>query len=464
MEFPSSFLRFLFRNGSAGACFFLVCSVPFAAVGQIEPGEYSWDNPAFRERFTASYGVLSGAEPQIEPADRTFLREEVLPLISSDPEKAKDLILERLQDSASAPMYFLLGNLYLELNDLEASRAALNRAIGLFPDFRRAHRSLAILEFREGNYKASIPHWQTVIRLNGRDDQSYGLLGFAYLDSEFWTAAARSFENAIVHNPESRDLRKGLVSAYVQVGRGKEAAGLIRKLLAEDPDDPELWGLLANQSLLEGNLVRTAAALEAALETSGPAPDRILLLGNVYTSLGLPAKALGAYEQLLEIPSVELSFETAVEPLHLLLRQREWESADRYGQQLRKHFGRDLDATQTNELNAGIVTARLASKPSEQVVATAESYARQLPRNGLLHLVLGDTYRDADRTAEALLSYRKAAAVEDYRYEATLRLAKLLLAENRIDEAIQNYRALQEIRYSAEVDRFLNQLEDFANQ
>lgn len=460
-DFFASGSGLLFRWPSR-LCLSVVWLFPLLLPGQIEPEEYSWENPAFRERFTASYGVLSGVEPPMEADDRRFLQEQILPVISSDPAKARERVSERLGESASAPLFFLLGNLELELDNIDEARRNLSRAVGLYPDFRRAHRSLGILEFRDGDYPASIPHWQKVVRLGGGDDQSYGLLGFAYLDSEHWIAAARAFENALVYHPESRDLRKGLVSAYVQANRGKEASGIIRELLADDPDDPELWGLLANQSLLDEDLVGTAAALEAALQASKPTSERVLLLGNIYTTLGLPERALGAYQQLLNLPSADLSFEVAVEPLQLLLRQREWELANQYGSRIRQHFGRDLNATQTNELNAALLTARLSLQPTEELASTAESYAERFPTNSLLLLALGDFYQSQDLAPEAILAYRQAATSDEYRYEATLRLAQLLLAEERLDEAIREYRALQEIRYSPRIDKFLNELAQLA--
>lgn len=443
---------------------FAVLVFPALPAEPLSPVEYSWDNPAFRERFTATYGVLSAAEPPVDPADRTFLREQVLPRIGTAPEEARQLVAERLQESASPALYFLLGNLNLELGDFDQARRALDRALALYPDFRRAHRSAALLEVRSEDYPASVPHWLEVIRLGGGDDQSYGLLAYAYLQEGRWTAAARAFENALVHNPQSRDLRRGLVQAYLQNRRGAEAAELIRRLLAEDPSDPQMWGLLANQTLDEGNLVRTAAALETAARIAGASPERLLLLGGVYTSLGLPGRALSAYERLLEFPASDLSFEDAVAPLDLLLEQREWPLAERYARRLQQYFGRDLDSFQSDRINAGLVTARLYRSPDDETARTAEAYAERFPLDGLLALALGDYRASIGQPAEALLAYRLAATSDRHRYEATLRLANLLVAEGRISEAIRRFRELQELQYRAEVARFLNRLEEFAER
>lgn len=439
---------------------FACCSAVLSGAVDLRPEEYSWDNPEFRDRFTATYGVLGEVEPPVDPAEREFLRERVLPEIGSDPEEARRRVEERLAETSSPVLRFLLGNLCLELGDLEAARENLERAIRRFPDFRRAHRSLALLETREGNFGASIPRWREVLRLGGGDDQSYGLLGYAYLQEGRWTAAARALESALVHRPESRDLRRGLVQAYLQTDRPGQAAELIRGLLAEDPADPQLWRFLANHHLRRDELPRTAAALEVAIRLGEPAPDTILLLGNVYASLGLPGEALAAYERLFGLPPSDLAFADAYRPLELLLRQRRWSEAERFGAGLRNYFGRDLDSRQAGRIDAGIAVARLHLDPSPALAGEVAAHAEERPLDGLLRLALGDYYADNDRIPEALLAYRRAAATEDHRYEATLRLANLLVAERRYDEAVKRLRELQEIRYSDRVARFLARLSD----
>ncbi len=423
--------------------------------------EYTWDNPVFRERFTGSYGVLSGVEPAMDSEDRAFLRERILPLIAEEPGEAHRLLAERLRESASAPFYFLLGNLDLEQGNLESARKNLQAALGLYPDFRRARLSLALLEFRADDPVAAVPHLREVIRLGGGDDQTYGLLGYAYLQEGYWTAAARAFENALVHRPRSADLRRGLAHAYLQTSRTAEAAEVIRKLLAEDPGDSQLWELLANRHLAEGDMVRTAAALEAAERLAGASPERLLLLGGVYSGLGLPEQASSAYGRLLDLPVSELSFEDALEPLSLMLDQREWARAEDYGRRLREHFGRDLDASQANRVNAGLAVAQLNLRPSEAAARTVSGYATHFPMDGLLFLSLGDYQAANGAVSDALLSYRRAAEDGHLRYEALLRLANLLVAEGRYGEAVTRFRELQEIQYRTEVARFIGRLEGF---
>ncbi|MBC2603639.1 tetratricopeptide (TPR) repeat protein [Puniceicoccus vermicola] len=439
----------------------LLCILTGKSLAQnLQPEEYSWDNPEFRERFVGSYGVLSDVEPRLTSEEQTFLRETVLPLLQENPQEAGSIVAAKLSESTSPALYFILGNILLEQNQIDPARQNLQRALSLFPDFRRAHRSMALLEVRANNYSQSIPHWIKVIQLGGGDDQSYGLLGYAYLQEGDWTPAARAFENAILYRPESRDLRRGLVHSLIQSNQSEEAAEMVQKLLDEDPEDPQLWRLLANFYLEEENLPQTAAALEVAVRIAEPTPDTLFLLGGVYTSLGLPQKALSAYERVLQLPSNNIDFEEAFRPVEILLQQRLWEEAIRYSGLLRSHYGRDLNSEQSNRINAAIATSRLYVNPTPQIAETAQAYTEVFPLDGLLHLALGDYLSKNDQIEEALLAYRRSAATEEFQYEAKLRLANLLVTEERYDEAIRLLRELQEIQYNNRVATFLARLEE----
>ncbi|MEM0966217.1 MAG: tetratricopeptide repeat protein [Verrucomicrobiota bacterium] len=445
-----------------GFLLFLLSALPTLGF-ELEPVEFSWDNPDFQNSFIGTYGFNSDIEPRLSTADQAFLRNTILPLIETDPAVARERVNERLTQTSSPVLYFVQGNVLLQLGETEEAAFYLKRALSLFPSFRRAYRSLALLQLQEDNFQDSIPLWIKVIELGGGDGQSYGLLGYAYLQEENWIAAARALENALVFRPESRDIRRGIVHAFTQSGRPEQASELVIELLNENPEEPQLWRLLANLRLAEDDLSGTAAALEVSTRFPTKQPDSLLLLGTIYASLGLPQKALDAYERLLEVPKADLSFETAMKPLRTLMTQRLWDESLRYAALLRTSFGRDLDSDQSNLVNAAIVTASLYTNPSEEVAETAESYAEVFPLDGLLHLSLGEYFTNQENLGMAILFLRRAAATDEHQYEAKLRLANLFVSEERYEEAITTLRELQQIQFDSRVAAFLSRIENLEN-
>lgn len=420
--------------------------------------EYTWDNPAFQKKFLATFGVISPVEPRLSPEDSQFLREEILPLIEENPEAARKALTDRLQDTTSPALHFVLGNIYLQRGDLQGARENLRIALRRFPDFLRAHRSMALVYVRSGDFIGAIPHWREVLRLGGGDDQSYGLLGYALLEKGQWNAAALAFQNALLYQPDSRDFRRGMVQALLQTGRDAEASELLQDLIEEDPDNPDYWKLLANLQLGEGLLPEAAAALEVAMGLGDSQRSTYLLSGNIYLNLGLPQKALYAYQRALDAGPSDLSFEEVQPALDNLVQRSHWNEVEKYAQSLRNYFGRDLDSEEINRINAAVAIARLSTQPSPEIAETTRLYANHFPMDGRLQMALGRYYQDSGQTENALLSLRRAAQVENQRSEALLTLANLLVRERRYEEALQYLHRLQELEYSRQVADYIERL------
>lgn len=314
--------------------------------------EYTWKNPDFRQRFLGSYGVLMQVEPTLSAEDSRFLREVVLPQIERDPEEVKQRIAARLRQDMSAPLLFVLGNIHLERGETREAISNLQRAVSLYPDFRRAHRSLALAYLREEDYASSLPHWRRVIALGGGDDQSHGLLAYALLQSGHWQGAARAFELALIFNPNSEDLLRGLAHARIQAGDGVLAAGVIQELVDRYPEKADYWKLLANLRLDRADHAAAAAALEVAHHLGGATPGSLNLLGNLYLNLELPVQAVQAYMAVFDLGLPDSTFEELLTPVGALIDRGHWSETAQFVDALQGAFGHDLDARQINRLNA----------------------------------------------------------------------------------------------------------------
>jgi len=420
--------------------------------------EYTWKNPDFQKRFIATYGVVSPVEPRLSPEDSEFLRDEILPVIEDRPDRAREALESRLQDTTSPALYFVLGNIHLQRGNLEDARKNLLIALRRFPDFQRAHRSMALVYVREGDFVGAIPYWREVLRLGGADDQSYGLLGYALLEKGQWNAAALAFQNALLYQPDSLDFRRGMVQALLQTGRNSEAAELLHGLIQENPENPDYWKLLANLSLGEGELQKAAASLEVAMGLGDRLKSTFLLSGNIYLNLGLPQKALHSYLRSLDREDPDLQFENLYPPLNYLMQRNYWEEVEHYAQALRNYFGRDLDSDDINRINAAVAVARLSTQPNADIAETTRLYANHFPADGRLQMALARYYENTGQIEDAVLSYRRASHDERERYNALLSLANLLVRERRYEEALQNLHTIQELNYSHQVADYIDRL------
>lgn len=78
------------------------------------------------------------------------------------------------------------------------------------------------------------------------------------------TAAADSFERALNINPIDMQALRGLVACCVKTGRLAPAIEILRKAVAQSPDNPDLHEMLGNAFLAGDDLDNAAAAFKAA--------------------------------------------------------------------------------------------------------------------------------------------------------------------------------------------------------
>ena len=83
----------------------------------------------------------------------------------------------------------LLGNLLFQKGELDEAAIYYRAATFKYPDFRRAHEQLGYVKFRQGNFPEALGSLSQVIQLGGNKPQTYGLLGFSYLQTEQFVSA-----------------------------------------------------------------------------------------------------------------------------------------------------------------------------------------------------------------------------------------------------------------------------------
>ena len=131
------------------------------------------------------------------------LYEAIEPFWQSNPARAIELARKGLTQQSNAAFDFLLGSLYYTQNDYRNAATYLQSALQKFPDFRRAHRNLALIHIQQERYDPAIRHLLRVIELGGGDGQSYSMLAYAYLNTEHYQSALSAYQLARMFLPNS---------------------------------------------------------------------------------------------------------------------------------------------------------------------------------------------------------------------------------------------------------------------
>jgi tetratricopeptide (TPR) repeat protein len=201
-------------------------------------------------------------------------------------EKAKAFLLRRLKDKRDDSGFteFMLGKIYLGLNDIDAAKSYFKASDTKNPENPAGFMALADM------YKSA-----------GTLEDRIG-----------------SLRQAIKHNPEFSKAYVDLASSYLAGGNADQAIGILEEALKTNPDDPVIQNNLASLYLnLNGNdkLARAFELVQDAYQKLAKEPGINDTLGWAYYKKGFLKQAewyIREAQRLAERPAAEADGDTGL--------------------------------------------------------------------------------------------------------------------------------------------------------
>lgn len=146
-------------------------------------------SPEFLKGFVGAYGFLSPVEPKVDREESELLADLVDLFSDGRFREAEaqlvDFIKRRRHPTeegvepkeVSPALIFQLAQLYYMNDRTSDAERSYKLAIKGHPDFRRAHKYLALLYASKDKTKEALPHLKKAIQLGEADQLIYGLLG-----------------------------------------------------------------------------------------------------------------------------------------------------------------------------------------------------------------------------------------------------------------------------------------------
>lgn len=417
------------------------------------------EDPAWRARFLGSYGVLSGLEPRIHEGEREILR-EVLELMGENPESAAQRLGKEIDAQSSAALHFVLANLQFQTGQDEAAERSYQKALEAFPDFRRAHKNLALLRVQQGSCEAALEHLTRALELGDREGRTYGLLGYCYLGAEEYLAAEQAYRSAILQQPKVRDWKLGLARALIAMQKHAEASALLESLIGQDPEDTRLWLLQANAFLGLERTRAAAANLEAVRMLGQAERSTLVLLGDIYMNEGIPELAEQAYLEVIRgEEATPETFPTALRAARLMVRTRAWKQAGEILDGIAEHY--EGVASPEQELELLSLEARVATAEGRQERAAEllETIVRRDGTRGDALLDLAAHHRQQGEVERAIFLLERAQKLEGFEYQALLEHAQILVGRRDYRKAAELLRSALQVKNEPRVERYLARVE-----
>lgn len=391
-----------------------------------------FQTPEFKARFAASYGFNSSVEPTITPEEKQLL-DEVAGILATNLPAASLRLLNAITTNSSAALDFTLGNFLFQQNKLDDAARQYRLALRKMPDFLRARKNLALIQFQRADYPNSLASLLKSLELGEVDELTYGLIGHCHFRLGHHASAESAYRRALIFNPSNENWKQGLASTLIEQRRHAEAAAWLEELLVLKPDRADLWLAQADTYLGREDIDRAAANYELLRRMGKASAGSLLNLGDIYVNQGLPQTAVDTYLQALSkkpLPNLERMLRVA----RVLLEQQHSGESARLVTALEQAYPAKPD-------NLLRLRSRIAFNQGETTAAidTLETLLEQNPTDGDTLILLGDHYaasKEQEKQERAALLYERASRIEGYAARAMVQQAIMLVRRNQFEKAV----------------------------
>ncbi|WP_269525174.1 tetratricopeptide repeat protein [Coraliomargarita parva] len=428
---------------------------------QVYPlSENTWSNPDFVKRFMGSYGFDTEKTPSVTKEEAAVFQ-QVANVAASNTSAAISLIRNALTSESSGAMDFALANFLLQQNNQGSAIASYKNAIRKFPNFGRAYKNLGLAYIQQGNYKEALPNLTKSLEILGGDGGMFGLIGFCHLNLERYGPALDAYRFALVYQPESRDWRLGQLKALQSLRRYDEVEAIIYRYIKEKPDEPEFWLQQANAFIAQRKYAEAAANFEVVKMLGAADSEMLVLLGDIYVNMQAPSLALEPYEKAIGTGKVKA--ENALDLAKVLSRVLPATELKTFLEMLDKAYSGQL--SQSSELTLLTLKAgnALAMNQKETAMTLLGQVVAKDPLNGSALLTLGSYYYGENELVKSLDYYSRAEKVKEAKMEALLGSARVLVKQNKYQEAIYRLKEAQVINDQPFIAQYINTLQKFIN-
>jgi tetratricopeptide (TPR) repeat protein len=314
----------------------------------------------------------------------------------------------------------------------------LTRILRLQPDNQTAHAMLAVLEYRDGNCRAAITHFEKAGTLIETQIEALHAHATCLVRLQQMDAAIGVLQRTIALEPESSRQRKLLAAVQLMARKPPDAIATLTPLLEGSRADAETLGLASTAYEKSGDTPRAVSTLRQAILLEPRNVDLYLDFANI-------AFAHQSFQVGIEVLGDGLGLLPSAAPLYvargvLYVQLADYDRAE-------ADFARasELDPNQAlSDAAQGLAAAQ--EQDLDRALATIQAKLARKPKDAYLLYLHADllSQKGAEpgtpEFTSALASARKAVALQPGLAPARGVLAKLHLQAGRYREAIEQCR------------------------
>lgn len=394
-----------------------------------------WKDSTFQKEFTASYGTLSGYEPDISEAEKARLR-ELIKIIRQKPLEAIKELESQINSNDSAAFDFILANLYFQEGQLEEAEQHYQSAVKKYPAFRRAYKNLGLVQIQSNDFVSAIESLSKSMELGLVDGRAYGLLGYSYLTEGDYLPAEAAYRQAILMQPDVLDWKLGLARCLLEMEDFKGAVSIFNTLILEDPANADYWVLQSNAYIAMDQSMRAASNLEVVERLGKARFDSLSLLGDIYMNHSMPELALNAYLKASEM-ALASDIDTLIKSANALTQTANFKKALTIINQIRDRFNDSIDEHQDLKLLTYEAKIARYNGEADKAAAILVKIIERDMLNGEALIELANYYAEKGQLPEAYTRFEQAQKINAYERPALIAHAQVLVKNQQYKKALR---------------------------
>ena len=227
------------------------------------------------------------------------------------------------QEPRSVPALTNLGIVLARQDRLEEAVAAYRKALAIDSSAMPVKIDLALASYRLGNWTDVIKWFGAVLEMQPDDRRALQLSAIAYFESRNYAEAARLYERLLPSNDPS--ILIGLASTYRELGRKEESDTLLKTVLYQSGQSPEVHYLIGLVEYAREDFTAAKTSFQKAIELDPVRADFYFYLGATYFKQSNLDEAARVWKQAGEVD--RQSFSPAFALGALLVERHEYAEA-----------------------------------------------------------------------------------------------------------------------------------------
>ncbi len=432
------------------------------------PIDSLWKSSHFQKAVTGSFGIDSRIEPRITVDEESFLDESAKKMADGDRSAAIKVLTDSSLLEKSPALLFSLATFEFEAGDLDFAVSHFSDALKLFPNFRDAHRNLAIVLVQQEDYKKAIEHLARAMELGSRESITMGLLGYCHAVQGHHQAALDAYRLAALTQPAERQWKIGEAQALQSLNHPGDAASILQQLIDDDPSNLNIWLVQADNLIALDRHVDAIANLEMGHRVGVLTADATLSLGHLYLQNELPGLALERYQTAIA-KTEPVSLNRAVEALELLTNASDWKRADILVRNILESKAYQAEFTDKGadkkylsrfHRQRALVELKIGN-PEEGAKLVADWLVRE-PLDGLALILLARFKEESGAREEAEMHLERAEQLPEFAAAAHLAHGKLFVSAGEYAAAVKQLEQSQALKPSESLADYLDAVREIA--